>query len=503
MNKDISWRIIIRVVIKLVFLILSLNIGSMCDLSFLQGEQYLKKINELSVDKISYLFENVKGIDQDILKNYELRGEREVFFIEVLNKKKNLDFVFSNENLILKFKKIFSKLSIDSQLYFFQNYLEIIPAGGFVFRELVQKLGVENAEINKILKKIFKKKYLHAHYFKFFDKQKHAFFERYYLSVYKKDSFLKEIYPDFLKKIYEKYYSNKIFEYSKDALDFQYEQTKLTLEKVNNKFKSKDDIQYLNEIKKLFPNEVPLVIRTTYPNQELSQLALNDVIPLSSKSHPDEEILKNAKIKTFEFSYAGLTASNRQSFIAKFNDEIRAFIKIHDESASYSNYKAEVLSYEISKLFEFNLVPVTVERIVNFKKSSVQFFIENNEGYTSLRSLQEINYNDYTKLRVFDFLIQNGDRRATNFLMKDGKVFAIDHGFAFTLKGKVEELEGKTMIDFFKSIDGEKIMSSIYLNDLSQTGEIISKYYLGEKKSKEFIDRVKYLKRRYLEFKKR
>src|SRR3989339_1212664 len=94
-----------------------------------------------------------------------------------------------------------------------------------------------------------------------------------------------------------------------------------------------------------------------------------------------------------------------------------------------SNYRAEVLAYEIDRLFGFNLVPETSVRRIKGKLGSVQIYKKRNKLITPRES-------ELDKQSFFDFLIDNGDRNSSNFFVADqGNIVSIDHGTSFTGTG--------------------------------------------------------------------
>ena len=74
-------------------------------------------------------------------------------------------------------------------------------------------------------------------------------------------------------------------------------------------------------------------------------------------------------------------------------------------------------------------MPPTVIKIVNGKEGSLQEFVEDaKSGYET--GYSDIDQDERVKLEIFDNLIVNEDRHRDNYLVKDGKIFAIDHGYS-------------------------------------------------------------------------
>jgi hypothetical protein len=98
----------------------------------------------------------------------------------------------------------------------------------------------------------------------------------------------------------------------------------------------------------------------------------------------------------------------------------------------------EVAAYELDKLLGLDMVPVTVERIYNGHKGSLQFWIDNciMEGDRLKRKLNPPDPTSWKqqifKVRVFDNLVYNIDRNLGNLLITpEWKCYMIDHSRSF------------------------------------------------------------------------
>jgi hypothetical protein len=131
----------------------------------------------------------------------------------------------------------------------------------------------------------------------------------------------------------------------------------------------------------------------------------------------------------------------------------------------------EVAAYELDKLLGLNMVPVTVERMYEGKKGSLQLWIENamTEKVRKEKNLSATNVADWNhqifKVRLFDNLIYNIDRNLGNLLITaDWKIYMIDHsrsfknfdvlqhpkdmsGFSRALVEAIRKLDEKTVIE--------------------------------------------------------
>jgi hypothetical protein len=123
--------------------------------------------------------------------------------------------------------------------------------------------------------------------------------------------------------------------------------------------------------------------------------------------------------------------------------------------------KREVAAYLVSEALGWHIVPPTVfrKRKLPYGAGSVQEFIEHNpqQHYFNLTPVEK------EKLRpvaVFDFLINNADRKGSHILQAfNGQVFCIDHGICFHVEDKL-----RTVIWDFAC----QPISAEILNDLSR-----------------------------------
>ena len=102
-------------------------------------------------------------------------------------------------------------------------------------------------------------------------------------------------------------------------------------------------------------------------------------------------------------------------------------------------YQYEVAAYELDRMLNIGLVPISVERVVENKSGVVSLWID---GLISELKINEekIAINQYCDLKdqqnmldIFDFLIRNTDRNQSNTLFSesDGQVWFIDHSRSF------------------------------------------------------------------------
>lgn len=99
----------------------------------------------------------------------------------------------------------------------------------------------------------------------------------------------------------------------------------------------------------------------------------------------------------------------------------------------------ERAAFLVDQALGFNLVPTTVIREVKGEVSSVQIFVPNGEtvAQMSMEKFKGRKQNpdfqaQVEMLTIFDYLIYNSDRHASNLLINSDGVHAIDNSLAFS-----------------------------------------------------------------------
>ncbi len=146
---------------------------------------------------------------------------------------------------------------------------------------------------------------------------------------------------------------------------------------------------------------------------------------------PQENILLENKIKITKKLLGGVSGAR---FVNIENDGSGILKKDADERM----IQHERTAYLISLFLGFNFVPPTIIRSVDGEPSSIQEFVENANTFNEVEDISYYNISDEEKIKmlVFDVLIENTDRHGGNFLIKNNKIFAIDHAYAFQDDGK-------------------------------------------------------------------
>ena len=128
---------------------------------------------------------------------------------------------------------------------------------------------------------------------------------------------------------------------------------------------------------------------------------------------------------------------------------------LHYETKAGSYYKREEAAYIVDRFFDFDLVPATVNREINGEEGSLQRFVPNAflgyeyESYKDKKDDEKYE-KELMKLWIFDLIIWSTDRHGKGFLVKRGKIYAIDNGFSFG-----DDFWRKSRDYFDKPIPGE------------------------------------------------
>lgn len=141
----------------------------------------------------------------------------------------------------------------------------------------------------------------------------------------------------------------------------------------------------------------------------------------------------------------------------------------------------ERAAYLVDRFLGFNFVPPTVIREIGDKVGSLQEYIPSAKVGGSVRK-GDIPEEELAKLRLFDMLVRNTDRHGGNYLFKNKKVHAIDHGLSFVnLKrgsGGYDYLGSRIPADLQKSFarfsewpEGKELLADA-LGDLLNEGEV-------------------------------
>lgn len=233
----------------------------------------------------------------------------------------------------------------------------------------------------------------------------------------------------------------------------------------------------------LAPDDIP---EWALRNTELkrSQLAYSPLKPLKGrKIESIENDLKTRRIISSESLGDGIN----NPLLVTLEDGTKAVWKPHTEMI-VSNYRAEVLAYEFDRIFGFNLVPPTVERVVGNRKGSLQLFVDNTTPS------HDVPKHAFQRQSFFDFLIDNGDRHKGNYLGSPSgdDVISIDHGVSFTGTGFNRKEFYEREYSIFKYLtrpEGEEMIRKLRGADYDS---LLPQFqsYLGKEDADELMERI-------------
>ncbi len=199
-------------------------------------------------------------------------------------------------------------------------------------------------------------------------------------------------------------------------------------------------------------------------------------------SHEEaEEFLRTAKITKRKGIPVGITGPTRLTLEKDGRQESAVFkdVDVHKQGITQlpsgpevdfkDSWKYEVAAYELDKLLNLHMVPVTVERSYGNRKGSLQLFMDSciTELERTRKNLQPPGpmawRQQIFKLRVFDNLIYNIDRNLGNMLIdSDWKVLLIDHGRTFKNLGEIRAPKdltffSRSLMESMKGLDEKTV----------------------------------------------
>ncbi|MGH8204091.1 MAG: hypothetical protein ACREST_05735, partial [Steroidobacteraceae bacterium] len=175
-----------------------------------------------------------------------------------------------------------------------------------------------------------------------------------------------------------------------------------------------------------------------------------------------EHWLTEAEIVGVEELDTGITEPQRVT-LRKDGVELRAVFKrlsvsFEDGAAARSfdadRFEYELAAYQLDRLLDLDMVPVTVQRTVGRHKGILQFWVD---GSINLRQMLEQKLQpsgwcptnpQYNLMNVFDLLIHNTDRTQENALFtRDWMLVLIDHSRSFGTSLKAPALLYKNPVE--------------------------------------------------------
>ena len=167
-----------------------------------------------------------------------------------------------------------------------------------------------------------------------------------------------------------------------------------------------------------------------------------------------EEFLKSAPIDHIDDVPIGVTRPRRAFFkpggLAR--SAIVKKLRPGFVQGYWESYKSEIAAYELDKMLEMDMVPVTVERRVEGELMSAQLWMEDCLWLRKLAGKSAPDVGTWNRQvyrhRVFDNLIANVDRNAGNLLVDPvWNLILVDHSRAFTSVGTMPFVKEMNRID--------------------------------------------------------
>jgi hypothetical protein len=99
-------------------------------------------------------------------------------------------------------------------------------------------------------------------------------------------------------------------------------------------------------------------------------------------------------------------------------------------------YKREYAAFILSQTLEWHLIPPTVIRDGPYGIGSMQWFVDMTSERRHYSQIKDTSI--LKQVALFDYLINNADRKASHFLEgKDGRLWLVDHGLTFNAVPKL------------------------------------------------------------------
>jgi len=174
------------------------------------------------------------------------------------------------------------------------------------------------------------------------------------------------------------------------------------------------------------------------------------------------KLLQQAKIKDCDLLFSG----SNYVFLAtmvKDGTEVKAIYKPRQGETPLWDfpdgtlYKREYAAFIVSQVLEWYLIPPTIIRDGPFGIGSMQWFVDTTSG---LRHYSQIigNPSVLKQVALFDYLVNNADRKAGHFLKdKDGQLWMVDHGLTFNTVPKLRTV----LWDFSDQTVPKKLLADV------------------------------------------
>lgn len=199
--------------------------------------------------------------------------------------------------------------------------------------------------------------------------------------------------------------------------------------------------QYFHKITKIYFFVILCLSNLSVAGESCLKNYQLDVVELQfynwrgEKNYNSQQLKKMTSMMEWTHVYylgTGMTESYLVKHSGLFSGIFKPFPEFwvyKDKAKSFAtNPNAEVLAFEVSLLTGLANVPLTVLKKIRNMKGSWQLFVPKKEDESSILAEEKL-----IELKVFDYLINNTDRRNDNIIETDEFVVAIDHSQSFKI----------------------------------------------------------------------
>lgn len=146
-----------------------------------------------------------------------------------------------------------------------------------------------------------------------------------------------------------------------------------------------------------------------------------------------------------------LAGTQTEKSLLSFDTGILGIFKPTLSTEPWGDEKSEVAAYNLDQVLQFDIVPFTIVRKFNNREGSLQYYFNDVEA----GEIEHAAASNFGKLKVFDYITGNTDRKLDNFLYwrEQDRIIGIDHGLALREGqecGKPEEIS--TILESFPKL---------------------------------------------------
>jgi hypothetical protein len=152
-----------------------------------------------------------------------------------------------------------------------------------------------------------------------------------------------------------------------------------------------------------------------------------------------EELLETAEVVSSEELVPGGTIA-RRVYLKKGDFELKAVWRPSRPAGGevVANDQAEVAAYRLDQILGLDMVPPTVQRIIDGDRGSIQLWINNCRAYAQLKENARKTSDwkqEMSRMNLFDAFIGNLDRNVNNTLVDaNWRIVLVDHSDCFPIE---------------------------------------------------------------------